>query len=122
MRTSRSRSCCGAPPVEELLEAIKSRPKHWWTVEEMAEFCNLSPDQFRRNFRQHTGMLPKSYVEEFKLRQAAELLVSTALPVSEVAGRLGYRDPYHFSRRFKNFSGISPERYRREFPNFAAPR
>lgn len=116
------RRSSGAPPVEELLEAIKSRPKHWWTVEEMAEFCNLSSDQFRRNFRQHTGMLPKSYVEEFKLRQAAELLVSTALPVSEVAGRLGYRDPYHFSRRFKNFSGISPERYRREFPNFAAPR
>ena len=56
------RRSSGAPPVEELLEAIKSRPKHWWTVEEMAEFCNLSPDQFRRNFRQHTGMLPKSYV------------------------------------------------------------
>ena len=43
------RRSSGAPPVEELLEAIKSRPKHWWTVEEMAEFCNLSPDQFRRN-------------------------------------------------------------------------
>jgi len=107
-----------ASPVEELLEAIKARPVHWWTVGEMAEFCNLSPDQFRRNFRNHTGMRPKNYVEEFKLRLAAELLLSTTLPVAEVAERLGYRDPYHFSRRFKSFAGVSPERYRHECPGF----
>ena len=105
-------------PVEELLEAVKARPEHWWTVEEMAEFCNLSTDQFRRNFEQRTGMRPKRYLEEFKLRQAADLLVSGSVPVAEVASRLGYRDPYHFSRRFKLFAGVSPERYRREFPNF----
>ncbi len=104
-----------ASPVEELLETIKSRPDYWWTVEEMANFCNLSPDQFRRNFQQHTGLLPKNYVEELKLRQAAELLISTDLSITEVAKRLGYRDPYHFSRRFKNFSGVSPEHYRRRF-------
>ena len=103
-------------PVEALLETIKANPAHWWTVEEMAEFCNLSADQFRRNFLSHTGMRPKNYVEEFKLRLAAEQLLSTPLPVAEVAERLGYRDPYHFSRRFKNFAGVSPERYRREFP------
>lgn len=65
-------------------------------------------------------MRPKRYLEEFKLRQAAELLVSGSLPVAEIAARLGYRDPYHFSRRFKHFAGVSPERYRREFPNFSA--
>ncbi|WP_294508994.1 AraC family transcriptional regulator [uncultured Victivallis sp.] len=108
-------------PVEALLEAIKSRPEHWWTVEEMAEFCNLSVDQFRRNFERRTGMRPKRYLEEFKLRLAAEFLVSGSAPVAEIALRLGYRDPYHFSRRFKLFAGVSPERYRREFPNFTAP-
>ena len=109
------------PPVEELLEEVKARPSHWWTVEEMAEFCNLSTDQFRRNFERRTGIRPKKYLEEFKLRQAAELLVSSRLPVAEIAARLGYRDPYHFSRRFKLFAGVSPERYRREFPEFTAP-
>jgi len=103
-------------PVEELIEAIKARPAHWWTVEEMAEFCNLSADQFRRNFHHHTGMRPKNYVEEFKLRLAAEMLLSSPLPITDVAARLGYRDPYHFSRRFKCFAGVSPEHYRREFP------
>ncbi|MBS1369397.1 MAG: helix-turn-helix transcriptional regulator [Lentisphaeria bacterium] len=114
------RKTSSVTPVEELLEAVKARPDHWWTVEEMAEYCNLSADQFRRNFERHTGMRPKKYLEEFKLRQAAELLVSSPLPIAEVAVRLGYRDPYHFSRRFKLFAGVSPEHYRREFPNFAS--
>ena len=107
-------------PVEELIEAVKARPAHWWTVEEMAEFCNLSTDQFRRNFERRTGMRPKRYIEEFKLRQAAELLICDTSSVAEIAARLGYHDPYHFSRRFKLFAGISPEHYRREFPNFSA--
>ncbi|MDR0932997.1 MAG: AraC family transcriptional regulator [Victivallales bacterium] len=105
--------------IEELIELVKSRPGHWWTVEEMAEYCNSSVDQFRRNFERHTGLLPKKYIEELKLRQAAELLVSSSVPVAEVAKRFGYRDPYHFSRRFKLFAGVSPDRYRRELP-FAA--
>lgn len=105
-----------ATPMEALIELLKSRPDHWWTVEEMAESCKLSTDQLRRNFRRHTGMLPKAYLEELKLRQAAELLLSTRLPVAEIAARFGYLDPYHFSRRFKHFSGLPPERYRRESP------
>lgn len=108
-------------PMEELIGEIKSRPEYWWTVEELAEFCNLSTDQLRRNFLRHTGMHPKHYLEEFKLRQAAELLVSSHLPVAVVAAKFGYTDPYHFSRRFKRLIGVSPQRYRLEYPGrFAA--
>ena len=110
------RGAASGTPMEELIRQIKSRPDHWWTVGELAEFCNLSTDQLRRNFLRHTGMRPKHYIEELKLRQAAELLISTPLPVGEVAARFGYLDPYHFSRRFKAFSGMAPERYRNESP------
>ena len=103
-------------PMEELVAEIKSRPDHWWTVEELAEFCNLSTDQLRRNFLRHTGMRPKRYLEELKLRQAAELLVSSLLPIAVVAEKFGSADPYHFRRRCINLTGVSPERYRREYP------
>lgn len=111
-----ARQNCASSPVDELVELIKSRPEHWWQVEELAEVASLSTDQLRRNFKRQTGMLPKRYVEELKLRLAAELLISTPLPVGEIATRFGYRDPYHFSRRFKLFTGASPEKYRRESP------
>lgn len=101
--------------IEPLLSAIKDRIDRWWTVEEMAEFCGLSKDQFRRVFRKHTGMLPKIYLDRLKLQKAAELLISTNAKIAEIAERLDYQDCYHFSRRFKNIIGFSPRRYRREF-------
>lgn len=104
-----------ASVVEPLLEVIKEQIDRWWTVEEMAEFCGLSKDQFRRVFKKHTGMLPKLYLDRLKLHKAAELLISTDAKIAEIASQLDYQDCYHFSRRFKNIIGFSPRRYRREF-------
>jgi transcriptional regulator GlxA family with amidase domain len=104
-----------ASPIEQLLKLIKSRPEHWWTVRELAETCNISDDQLRRNFIQYSGVLPKQYIEEFKLRRAAEMLISCPLTVTKIANSFGYMDAYHFSRRFKLLFGISPEIYRKRF-------
>ena len=101
--------------IEPLLETIKEQIDRWWTVEEMAEFCGLSKDQFRRVFKKHTGMLPKLYLDRLKLQKAAELLISSDAKVADIASQLDYQDCYHFSRRFKNIIGFSPRRYRQVF-------
>lgn len=101
-------------PIGSLIDMIKSRPERWWQVSELAEYCALPPGKLRKLFIESTGVLPKRYIEELKLRLAAEQLASSSLPIREIAERFGYRDPYHFSRRFKHFSGLSPEIYRRE--------
>ena len=102
-----------ADPLEALLDTIrKAPPEHWWRVSELAELMDVSEDTLRREFMSKTGLLPKAYIEQFKLRQASELLAVTDLPVSEIALRFGYRDCYHFSRRFKVVFGVSPLNYR----------
>jgi len=109
---------CGAAdpetsPLEPLLKTIRDSPQnYWWRVDEMAELCGVSPSQLRRNFLRHTGMRPKTYVEQFKLRRAAEILLSGDERVADVAARFGYMDYCHFSRRFKLLFGASPDRYR----------
>ena len=103
-------------PIESLLETIHAAPSdHWWSVSELAELRGISSDRLRREFLQHTGLLPKNYLEQFKLRQAAGFLISTSASVTETAMRYGYVDRYHFSRRFKMFFGISPDQYRKLF-------
>ena len=57
-------------------------------------------------------MLPKEYIEELKLRHAADILLSSDISIKDTARRFGYRDPFHFSRRFKLRFGVSPENYR----------
>ena len=71
----------------------------------------MSTEQLRRNFLRHTGVLPKAYIEQFKMHRAAELLHDGG-SIAEVAAMLGYRDLYHFSRRFKARFGVPPGRFR----------
>jgi AraC family transcriptional regulator, transcriptional activator of pobA len=47
-----------------------------------------------------------------RIHHACQMLGSEKLSVKEIAARLGYQDPFHFSRRFKAFQGVSPTEYR----------
>lgn len=98
--------------LKKLMDEIKNTPDKWWTVSEMAEFCNLSEPQFRRVFRGYAGMSPKNYVDRLKIQQAAERVASSDESIAVIAERFGYLDPFHFSRRFKQIQGLSPSEYR----------
>lgn len=98
-----------------LLENIQTDPQKWWNSAEMAEICNLSESQFRIVFQKKTGMKPKTYLDRFKMQKASELLCNSKKSIAEIAADLGYLDPYHFSRRFKQVAGLAPEHYRQQY-------
>jgi AraC family transcriptional regulator, arabinose operon regulatory protein len=81
-------------------------------VGELAALVNLSPAHFRALFREQTGCSPLHYLNLLRMHHACQWLTGTPLSVKEIASRLGYRDPFHFSRRFKAFTGVAPTRYR----------
>ena len=100
-------------PIQKLIQEISNNIHHWYQVSELAELVGMSLSTFRRNFLKETGMLPKHYIENLKLRHAANDLVNSTLSISAIANKYGYFDPYHFSRRFKAIIGTSPEKYRK---------
>jgi AraC-like DNA-binding protein len=102
--------------IENLLAKLSSRTNYWWTVSEMAEFCHLSENQFRRVFKKRTGMSPKLYSDSLKMQIASEKLLSSTLGLSAIAEQLGYIDRYHFSKVFKRIKGMSPDLFRKEYP------
>ncbi len=99
--------------IGQLHKAIEANPAKWWSLEELAESCRLGLNQFRNVFRKETGMNPKTYIDRIKMSKAAEQLCITDSSVSDIAAAFGYVDQYHFSRRFKEVMGASPEHYRR---------
>lgn len=92
-----------------LLERNAHRPIRMETV---AQELHLGYSWFRKAFRRHTGLSPKQYLLEYRLRRAKEMLAGTDLLVKQVAAALAFESPYHFTRLFRKKVGKTPLEWR----------
>ncbi|WP_104034239.1 helix-turn-helix transcriptional regulator [Vibrio jasicida] len=99
--------------VQTLFNEVEGQLHLPWTIAEMAKQCFISEEQFNRLSKQLFNMSPRSKLIELRMNKAADLLQYPAWSVAMIANRLGYRDPYNFTHRFKKFYGTSPTRYRK---------
>ena len=83
-------------------------------VAETARAAGLSTSRLAHLFRAETGLTPMQFLDRHRLQRACQLLVSTPLPVQDIATQIGYGDIYHFSQRFKKLVGQSPRAYRQQ--------
>jgi AraC-like DNA-binding protein len=82
-------------------------------MEALAASLKLSYAHFRRVFKQQTGMSPYQYHLQLRVHRARELLRGTTLSVKQIAARLHFESPYHFSKIFKKKTGdMSPTQWR----------
>lgn len=92
------------------IQAIEKEPS--CSVSMLAKISSLSVPRFHAVFKEATGISPKAYILDRQLRKAAGLLITTNMPLSEVAAQCGFSDQFHFSKRFKFKFGQSPRKYR----------
>ena len=83
-------------------------------VEEYASRCGLSKTQFIKLFRRITGTTPIAYRQRIRLETAGKMLRTTELSVQEVSAKAGFQDPLYFSRVFREKTGLSPSKYRKQ--------
>lgn len=82
------------------------------TTRDLALSLQLSPAQFRRLFKTHTGMSPYQYYLQSRINRAKVLLSETTLTIKEIASMLHFENPYHFSNAFKQKTGKPPGQWR----------
>lgn len=82
------------------------------SVEDMVEAADMQEDKFLSQLRRSSGMSPKEYVSEYRVRQAMNMLESTSDDISKIAYNCGYIDVASFNRNFKLLTGFMPSRYR----------
>jgi len=99
--------------LERTLQFMRDHVDSTLTVAAIAREAGLSATHFSRLFRQHTGFAPMDYFIHLKIQRACRFLTLTPLNVKVIAGRIGYEDPYYFSRLFRKVMGMSPANYRR---------
>ena len=79
-----------------------------YSLADMAAISRVPMETFRKRFVSEVGMPPLSYVLHCKMERAKELLRDQNYSVRDAGAEVGMRDPYHFSKQFKNIVGISP--------------
>ena len=83
------------------------------TVREAADYIHISYSAFFRLFKSCLGLSPVAYLTDKKMQCAKELLDTTDLSLSEIADRLGYSNPYNFSRAFRQNAGCAPTEWKK---------
>ncbi|HHW09752.1 MAG TPA: helix-turn-helix transcriptional regulator [Firmicutes bacterium] len=81
-------------------------------VPDIARHIGLCPNYFSVYFKKHIGQSPYNYLLRTRIKSAGQLLCESDLSVSEIAYKVGFTDPRHFSTMFKRMCGVSPSVYR----------
>ncbi|MFC0215080.1 helix-turn-helix domain-containing protein [Paenibacillus chartarius] len=84
------------------------------SLEQTAEYVNLSPFYFSKLFKLQTGETFIDYITRLRINEAKRLLELEELSFKEICYEVGYNDPSYFSRIFKKTTGFTPSEYRQQ--------
>ena len=101
---------------EELLNGYFSKDKPQKvglpSVAYFAEELHLSPNYFGDLMKKETGKSAQEHIQTKLISLAKEHILDPEKSISQVAYKLGFKYPQHFSRLFKNETGYTPNQFR----------
>jgi AraC-like DNA-binding protein len=100
-------------PIAAMVEYMHAHLGMPWSAPDLAASVGLSLRQTHRIFREATGRSIKRYYMEMRLEMAREYLEQGRTSVTDLAYRLGFSSPFHFSRAFSKEYGMPPSSVRR---------
>ncbi|GAA4275139.1 AraC family transcriptional regulator [Aquimarina gracilis] len=83
-------------------------------VSTFAETQQLHPAYFSTVIKTKTGISANKWIQDKTVTEAQALLSKSTTPVKEIAYRLGFNEPTHFSKFFKKQTGLTPNQYRKQ--------
>jgi AraC-like DNA-binding protein len=98
--------------ISKVLREIHASPENNWQLEQLAQIAGMSRTSFANRFKELIGDTPFSYLTQWRLLQAKELLKESSLSVGEIAEQVGYRSEAAFNRIFKKRMYQTPLKFR----------
>ncbi|MFI6171935.1 AraC family transcriptional regulator [Nocardia sp. NPDC051052] len=100
------------PLVGKALRLLQHNPAHGWTVASLAEAVGVSRAALARRFTDLVGEPPMSFLTEWRLALAADLLAESDATIESIARQVGYGSAFALSTAFKRHFGVSPRDHR----------
>ena len=83
------------------------------TVESYADLCGMSSCHFMHVFKKHMGLSALQYKNRLVMERAKYLITHSSMTINEVAAAVGIEDSSYFSRKFRDYFGVSPGKCRK---------
>jgi AraC family transcriptional regulator len=106
-----------ALPLHKLRRALEYIDENLGTglsLADIAQIVDISPHHFAHGFKRATGVSPHQYLIACRVERAQRLLRDTHLSMREIAYRVGYSNPAHFSTVFHRVAAMTPTTFRRQ--------
>src|SRR5262249_19560275 len=113
-RRSTDVTAVGGPELARALGLLRSRGCTPAGIARLFTEGTMAPAALLPGFKKYLGRSPKEEMTWVRMQRAKDLLHTTNLPVSEVAGRVGYAEAKYFIEVFHRSEGVTPLRYRRK--------
>lgn len=102
------------PCVDAVMAAVHDFSNKEISLKTMAAKLNMHPSYLGNIFHQQTGFYFNDYLNEERLKYAAELMGTTNTKLKDIVDQAGFSSQAYFNRLFKRRFGTSPNTYRRE--------
>lgn len=99
--------------IYTMLSYIHEHYKDELSLEDIAAASSVSVSECCRCFQRCLRQSPFDYLITYRIRQAAERLLDTACPVSEICMEVGFNSTSYFSNKFRQIIGMTPRDYRK---------
>ncbi len=100
--------------ISDVLDIIEKDYAQVLTAEMVAAQIHFSASYMLRLFKMEMGKPFHTYLTEYRIKKAVELLEGGDIKVSEVSEKVGYSDPNYFGQIFKRIMGVTPQKYLKE--------
>ncbi len=100
--------------LQELFYFIDNHLDEKLSLARLAKEVYLSESHLSLLFRQNIKMSPMEFVRKKRMQKARELLLTTDIPLKEIAELIGFQDQTQLSRAFRQTVGVSPIEYRKK--------
>ena len=99
--------------AKKILSYIHENFQSNLTIDRLAKEVNISRSECFRCFKHFTNKKPIEYINEYRLANAARLLMESTLSVTEIGIACGFNSSSYFGKMFKEIYGVSPKEYRK---------
>ncbi|MGH8448537.1 helix-turn-helix domain-containing protein [Pseudomonas sp.] len=96
--------------VKQLILANLAEPLE---VTELARACELSRSHFSRAFKRTTGVAPREWIRQQRIKRAKVLITASGLSLTQISQECGFCDQAHFCHLFSRSEGVNPMTWRK---------